>query len=79
MSAVPIGKDWCRDRRPPRRHILTPMPPADAPTLYLIDGHAHFFRAYHAISSGMTSPVTEEPTNLTFGFMGMLLKLLCRT
>ena len=52
------------------------MPPADAPSLYLIDGHAHFFRAYHAISSGMTSPVTKEPTNLTFGFMGMLLKLL---
>ncbi len=45
-------------------------------TLYLIDGHAQFFRAYHAIRPGMTSPVTREPTNLTFGFVGILLKLL---
>ena len=45
-------------------------------TLYLIDGHAQFFRAYHAIRSGMASPVTKEPTNLTFGFVGILLKLL---
>jgi len=46
------------------------------PVLYLIDGHAQFFRAYHAIRPGMTSPVTKEPTNLTFGFVGILLKLL---
>jgi DNA polymerase-1 len=46
------------------------------PTLYLIDGHAQFFRAYHAIRTGMTSPVTKEPTNMTFGFVGMLLKVL---
>jgi len=46
------------------------------PTLYLIDGYAQFFRAYHAIRTPMTSPVTKEPTNLTFGFVGMLLKLL---
>ena len=46
------------------------------PTLYLIDGYAQFFRAYHAIRTPMTSPVTQEPTNLTFGFVGMLLKLL---
>ena len=45
-------------------------------TLYLIDGYAQFFRAYHAIRSRMTSPVTKEPTNATFGFIGMLLKLL---
>lgn len=44
--------------------------------LYLIDGHAQFFRAYHAIRTPMTSPVTGEPTNATFGFVGMLLKLL---
>ena len=49
---------------------------AQPKTLYLIDGHAQFFRAYHAIRSGMTSPVTQEPTNLTFGFVGILLKLL---
>ncbi len=46
------------------------------PTLYLIDGHAQFFRAYHAIRPGMRSPITDEPTNMTFGFVGMLLKLL---
>ena len=44
--------------------------------LYLIDGHAQFFRAYHAIGAPMTSPVTGEPTNATFGFVGMLLKIL---
>ncbi len=46
------------------------------PTLYLIDGYAQFFRHYHAIRTPMTSPVTKEPTNMTFGFVGMLLKLL---
>ncbi|MHC5026888.1 MAG: DNA polymerase I [Planctomycetota bacterium] len=46
------------------------------PTLYLIDGHAQFFRAYHAIRTAMSSPVTGEPTNLVYGFVGMLLKLL---
>jgi len=50
--------------------------PADAPTLYLIDGHAQFFRAYHALPVGMSSPVTREPTNMTFGFVGMMLKLM---
>ena len=44
--------------------------------LYLIDGYAQFFRAYHAIRTPMTSPVTGEPTNMTFGFVGMLLKTL---
>ena len=29
-------------------------------TLYLIDGHGQFFRAYHAIRTGMTSPVTQR-------------------
>ncbi|MFO0782639.1 MAG: 5'-3' exonuclease H3TH domain-containing protein [Phycisphaerales bacterium] len=45
-------------------------------TLYLIDGHAQFFRAYHAIRPGLRSPVTNEPTNMTFGFVGVLIKLL---
>jgi DNA polymerase I len=44
-------------------------------TLYLIDGYAQFFRAFHAIRTPMSSPVTKEPTNATFGFVGMLLKL----
>ncbi len=46
----------------------------DIKTLYLIDGHAQIFRAYHAIRS-LSSPVTKEPTNATFGFVGMLIKL----
>ncbi len=50
--------------------------PPNVKTLYLIDGYAQFFRAYHAIRTPMTSTVTNEPTNLTFGFVGMLLKLL---
>ncbi|MCA9300855.1 MAG: DNA polymerase I [Phycisphaerales bacterium] len=45
-------------------------------TFVLIDGYAQFFRCYHAIRTPMTSPVTQEPTNMTFGFVGVLLKLL---
>jgi len=48
---------------------------AEQKTLYIIDGHAQFFRAFHAIRTPMTSPITQEPTNATFGFSGMLLKL----
>jgi len=44
--------------------------------LWIIDGHAQFFRAYHAIRGGMTSPITNEPTHMVFGFTGTLLKLL---
>jgi DNA polymerase-1 len=50
-------------------------PAAPDNTLYLIDGHAQMFRAYHAIRGGMTSPVTGEPTHATFAFTGLLLKL----
>ena len=44
------------------------------PTLYLIDGSAYIYRAYHAVrglsnSSGM-------PTNATYGFTRMLIKLM---
>lgn len=53
-----------------------PAAPSDHPTIYIIDGYAQFFRAYHAIRTPMSSPVTKEPTNMTFGFVGMLLKLL---
>jgi len=45
-------------------------------TLYVIDGLAQLFRAYHAIRSNLSSPVTKEPTNATFGWVGMLLKVL---
>lgn len=51
------------------------MPDQPDNTLYLIDGHAQMFRSYHAIRGGMSSPVTGEPTNATFAFTGMLLKL----
>ncbi len=43
--------------------------------LYLIDGHAQMFRSFYAIRNEMTSPVTGEPTNATFAFTGMLIKL----
>src|SRR5690606_17876062 len=46
-----------------------------AKTLYIIDGLAQIFRAYYAIRSPMTSPVTGEPTQAVFGFAAMLLKL----
>jgi len=46
-----------------------------APTLFIIDGLAQLFRAYHAIRQNLTSPVTHEPTNAVYGFAGMLLKI----
>ncbi len=49
---------------------------AASPTLYLVDGHAQFFRAYHAIRGGLRSAITNEPTNMVFGFTGMLAKVL---
>ena len=45
-------------------------------SLYIIDGHAQFFRAYYAIRNPMSSPATGEPTNMVYGFTAMLLKLL---
>ncbi|MEE9211038.1 MAG: DNA polymerase, partial [Phycisphaeraceae bacterium] len=51
------------------------MPQDRPPVLYLIDGHAQIFRAYYAIRTPMTSPVTGEPTHAVFGFAGMILKL----
>ena len=45
-------------------------------TLYIIDGHAQFFRAYYAIRTPMSSPATGEPTNMVYGFTSMLLKLI---
>ncbi len=52
------------------------MSDANREVLYLIDGYAQFFRAYHAIRTEMHSPVTSEPTHMTFGFTDMLLKIL---
>ncbi len=42
-------------------------------TLYIIDGHAQIYRSYFAVM-GLRSP-SGEPTNATFGFIGMLMKL----
>lgn len=55
---------------------MSPNHAAGGKTLYIIDYFAQLFRAYHAIPSGMSSPVTKEPTNATFGYVGMLLKVL---
>ena len=44
--------------------------------LWIVDGHAAFFRAYHALRGGMTSPVTGEPTHLVYGFTGTLLNMI---
>ncbi len=47
---------------------------ADKKTIYLIDGSAFLYRAFHAIRSLSTSK--GHPTNATFGFTRILLKLL---
>ncbi len=44
-------------------------------TLYIIDGHSHLYRAFHALPESMTSP-TGESTNAVFGFTTMLFKLI---
>ncbi|NVM22475.1 MAG: DNA polymerase I [Desulfobacterales bacterium] len=43
-------------------------------TLYLVDGSGYIYRAYHAVRHLSTSK--GLPTNATFGFTNMLLKLL---
>lgn len=45
-------------------------------TFYIIDGHAHIFRAYFAPFRDLTSPVTGEPTKAVFVFTQMLLNLV---
>ena len=42
--------------------------------IYLIDGSAFLYRAFHAIRSLKTSQ--GHPTNATFGFTRILLKLI---
>ncbi len=43
-------------------------------TIYLIDGSAYIYRAYHAVRGLSNS--RGLPTNAAFGFTGMLMKLL---
>jgi len=47
---------------------------ADSKTIYLIDGSAFLYRAFHAIRSLATAK--GHPTNATFGFTRILLKLI---
>ena len=47
---------------------------SSAPRLFLIDGHAYLYRAYHAIPYLSTSK--GIPTNATLGFTTMLWKIL---
>ncbi|HYE19469.1 MAG TPA: hypothetical protein VEA69_13545, partial [Tepidisphaeraceae bacterium] len=58
------------------------MPTATAPatatqakSFYIIDGHAHIYRAYFAPFRDLTSP-TGEPTKATFVFIQRLLNLI---
>jgi DNA polymerase-1 len=44
-------------------------------TLYLIDGSAYLYRAFHAIRGGLSNS-RGMPTNAAFGFTRMLLKLM---
>ncbi len=46
----------------------------ESPTLYLIDGSAYIYRAYHAVRGLSNSK--GLPTNATFGFTRMLIKLM---
>jgi DNA polymerase-1 len=47
----------------------------DRPSLYIIDGHAHIYRAYFAPFRDLTSP-TGEPTKATYVFTQMLMQLV---
>lgn len=50
-----------------------------AQTLYLIDGHAQLYRAYHAIRPGtMHAADRQTPTNAVYGFANMLRSLRSR-
>jgi DNA polymerase-1 len=49
-------------------------PVKESPTLYLIDGSAYIYRAYHAVRSLSNSSGLR--TNATFGFTRMLIKLM---
>jgi DNA polymerase-1 len=52
------------------------LPPPGAPdVLYLVDLSGYVFRAYHAITTPLTSP-TGEPTHATYGTVAMLSKLV---
>jgi DNA polymerase-1 len=45
-------------------------------SFYIIDGHAHIYRAYFAPFRDLNSPITGEPTKATFVFTQVLLNLV---
>ncbi|MBC8105334.1 MAG: hypothetical protein H7Z14_01995, partial [Anaerolineae bacterium] len=45
-------------------------------SFYIIDGHAHIYRAYFAPFRDLTSPINNEPTKATYVFTQMLLNLI---
>ncbi|HSO18265.1 MAG TPA: 5'-3' exonuclease H3TH domain-containing protein, partial [Desulfosarcina sp.] len=53
---------------------IAPKQSGEIATLYLIDGSAYIYRAYHAVR-GLTNS-SGLPTNATFGFTRMLIKLM---
>ncbi len=56
---------------------MNPAPPnetGERPVLYLVDGSAYIYRAYHAIRGLANSK--GMPTNAVFGFTRMLIKLI---
>src|SRR5881398_3732633 len=48
---------------------------AESKSFYIIDGHAHIYRAYFAPFRDLTSP-TGEPTKATYVFTQMLMNLI---
>src|SRR5438270_1183637 len=48
---------------------------AESKSFYIIDGHAHIYRAYFAPFRDLTSP-TGEPVKATYVFTQMLLNLV---
>jgi DNA polymerase-1 len=53
---------------------IEPDPEQETQTLYLIDGSAYIYRAYHAVRGLSNSSGLR--TNATFGFTRMLIKLM---
>src|SRR6187455_2694912 len=73
----PIRSSSHARMKPPRiiaRTITTQMPKSKS--FYIIDGHAHIYRAYFAPFRDLTSPINNEPTKATFVFTQMLLNLV---
>jgi DNA polymerase I len=57
--------------------MATELFPAASPdVLYLVDLSGYVFRAYHAITTPLSSPTTGEPTHAVLGTVNMLEKLV---